>query len=286
MMATDRQSLKDRLAEAGRMDDDAVDLADAALVLAALSHPGISLDRYRQYLIKTGESVCARYQELLAAGADDNAETRLAALKHILADEQGFTGAEIENYDDLQNADLIRVIDRRKGMPIALAILYIDAARHAGFDVAGLNLPGHFILRLDYGGTRLMFDPFENCRILQAADLRKIIKQHLGPDAELSADYYNRCANRTILLRLQNNIKLRQIEAEDYEDALSTVEAMQLLDPGEFRLLLDAGVLLARTGRHAEAVQALETYIDRAPENSDRHDAALLLQHIRHVMDD
>ena len=102
-----------------------------------------------------------------------------------------------------------------------------------------------------------------------------------GPNAELSATYYEPANNRTILVRLQNNIKLRRIEAEDYEGALRIVQAMRAIDPAEYRLLLDAGVLYARTNRLQNAIETLEDYIAKAPGDRDRHEAALLLQNLR-----
>jgi regulator of sirC expression with transglutaminase-like and TPR domain len=271
------------LTEAGASPDEGVDLALTALHLAALNHPGISTGRYVSHLEQTGRDVAARFQVLREAGADDDVRTRLAALKNVIVDSQGFTGAH-EDYDNMENADLMRVIDRRCGMPISLAILYIDAARRQSWDIQGLNMPGHFILRLEKDGDRLIFDPFNNCKILQAPDLRDIVKEHVGPQAELSASYYESSSNRQILLRLQNNIKLRQIKSEDYMAALKTVDAMRLIDPEEYRLLLDSGVLRARTGQPYEAIDALEAYLSRALSARDRHDAALLLQHIRNSL--
>jgi regulator of sirC expression with transglutaminase-like and TPR domain len=111
--------------------------------------------------------------------------------------------------------------------------------------------------------------------------MRALIKQVQGPNAELSASYYETASNRDILIRLQNNIKLRQIEMEDYTGALRTVETMRLIDPGEFRLLLDAGVLYAKVGRPQAAVPMLNNYIDHLPiGHRNRQDAQQLLAEI------
>jgi regulator of sirC expression with transglutaminase-like and TPR domain len=279
----DPSRLISALKEIGTRRDETINLAQTALYLAALEHPGLSLDRYETHLRRMAEEVRERHQALLNAGAEDNAETRLAALKHIVADKYDYDG-DNETYDDLQNASLIRVIDRRKGMPIALGILYIQIGRSLGWPVYGLNVPGHFVCRMDYDSTRLIFDPFNKCSVLSAPDLRKFVKQSLGPHAELSSTYYEPAGNRTILLRLQNNIKLRRIESEDYEGALHVVEAMRAIDPQEYRLLLDAGVLYARTNRLQNAIESLEDYISKAPGDRDRHEAAMLLRQIRETL--
>lgn len=281
--SADPVKLKERLQAVGAQQDKMIDLAQTAIYLAALEQPGLSLERYQVHLTRLADDVRDRHAALIHAGAQDNVETRLAALKHIIADQYNYTG-DNDTYDDLQNASLIRVIDRRKGMPIALGIIYIQIGRMLGWEICGLNVPGHFVCRIDMGSQRIMFDPFGKCAVLQAPDLRRLVKQSLGPNAELSADYYVPAENRTILIRLQNNIKLRRIEAEDYEGALSIVEAMRAIDPAEYRLLLDAGVLYARTNRLQSAIEALEDYIGKAPGDRDRHEAALLLQQIRETL--
>lgn len=280
MDSSNATRIKDALAGYGSGPDANVDLGEAALLLGALGHQGLSLEKYRNHLTKLADEVKVRHGELLAAGADDNVETQLAALKHIIADKHGYEG-DHETPEHIQNADLIRVIDRGKGSPLTLAILYIHVARALGWEAYGLNLPGYFAVRMDRDGQRILFDPFDQCKLLQAVDLRRLVKQAAGPHAELSADYYEASPNRDILTRLQNHIKLRQIESGDYEGALQSVESMRAVNPDEFRLLLDAGVLYARTDRAQEAVTALEQYIDKAPDYRDRQEAALLLQQVR-----
>lgn len=278
--AADLARLTESLRAIGAAPDKAINLGVTALQLAALEQPGISLDRYETHFSKLAEEVGARHDSLLQAGAEDNAETRLAALKHIIADKHGYGGDSVD-YDDLENASLIRVIDRRKGLPISLAIIFMQVGRACGWEIEGLNIPGHFVCRIGMDGHRLIFDPFNACAVLGAPELRQLVKTALGPDAELSVSYYDPADNRTILVRLQNNIKLRRIEAEDYEGALRVVEATRLIDPDEYRLLLDAGVLYARTNRLQQAMTTLDAYIARAPNDRDRHDAALLLRQIR-----
>ncbi len=270
------------LAGFGALDDSAIDPGEGALLFAALFRPGVALERYRSHLRKLANEVAERFAELVTAGAGDTAETRLAALKHILCDRHGYQ-ADRENADPMLASDLIHVIDHARGGALTLGILYIAAARAQGWKISGLSIPGHFALRLDEGAQRPIFDPSDSCRILQAADLRRLVKKARGGQAELSADYYRGAGNREILIRLQNQIKLRQVEAEDYEGALRSVAAMRALDPREFRLLLDEGVLCARTGRKDAAIAALEDYMTRIPGQRDRREAAALLAQIRNA---
>jgi regulator of sirC expression with transglutaminase-like and TPR domain len=280
---SDKEAYIEKLEAFGALPDDDIPLYEAALYLAALRHQGLSLDRYKNHVKKLAGAVKSEHERLLAAGDEDKLETRLAALKTIMVYEYEYQG-DTENYDDLENADIVRVIDRRKGMPITLSILYMEVSNTIGWDTYGLNWPGHFIVRMDKEGQRLMFDPFDGCKILQAPELRQLLKKALGDSAELSSAYYEAAASREILLRLQNNIKIRQIETEDYQGALETVQILKMIAPHEYRLQLDAGVLYARTGQVEAAIVALEDYIEQAPADKDRHDAALLLQHIKHTI--
>ena len=264
----------------GRAEDADIDLVRAALDLAACQNPGRDHARYLNHSATLIDNVAQGYSQMCDAGAANDCATRLAALKRELADHQGYAGDD-RNYEDIHNADLMHVIDRRKGMPVALAILYIHVARGQGWVCQGLNFPGHFIIRLVSGSERLIVDPFNRANVLQAPDLRAIIKQVQGEDAELSADYYEPVSNRETLIRLQNNVKLRQIEMADYQRALASVQAMQAIAPDDHRLALDAGVVYARTNHPQAAIKALEFYIDNVDNDKDRRDANILLRHIR-----
>lgn len=279
-MPFSEQEIFDRFESASESPDRSLDCARLALDLAILDHPGISTGRYVNHLGRLAEQTGTRHEELLSAGAEDNVETRLAALKHVFIDIEGYQG-DMDAPARSDNLDLVRVIDRRKGSDIALAVLYLHAARACGWHCEPLELPGHFALRLDHEGGRIIFSPFAGCRVLNAADMREIVKEALGPQAELSADYYEPVSSRDMLIALGNALKLYYIETEDYPRALKLVEIMRKLAPDEYRLLLDAGVLYARTNRSAEAVPVLEAYIAAAPGRREQEEAAILLEHIR-----
>jgi len=269
--------------QAGELDDSEINLAKIGLSIAAIQGAVGSIERYENHIQKLCDQVRLRFDALVKAGAEDSAATRLASLKHIIADKHEYKGDD-ESYDDLQNVNLIRVIERRKGMPVSLALLYIHIGRAQGWVVEALNFPAHVICRIEHAGERLLFDPFNSAQAMQAHDLRNMLKEIIGPQAELSSDYYEAALNREVLIRMQNNIKLRQIEGEDYEGALNTINIMQLLDPKEYRLLFDAGVLYARTHQVKAAIDALEDYIDLAQNFDDKQDAILLLGEIKNSL--
>ncbi len=266
----------DYLDSVGTQADADIDMFETALALSAQNHPGLSLDKYRQHRIRLAEDLQQTYAD---RGADD-IHAKVAALAEVFTRKHGYIGDDFR-YNDLQNADMVRVIDRRLGLPIALSILCIIMGRDVGWPVLGINFPAHYVVRLDQDGKRVIIDPFQGCIILEAPDLRDILKTTMGPKAELSSTYYEPATNRETLVRLQNNIKLRHIESEDYNAALATVDLMKRMAPQEYRLDLDAGVLLSRLERPVAAIESLERYIANVPNPKDKHDAAALLAQIK-----
>jgi regulator of sirC expression with transglutaminase-like and TPR domain len=249
-------------------------IGEAALALASFERPRVSLVRYRQHLATIARDV-GRHS---SAGGDLAARAR--ALNDILLLKYGYSGDEL-TYDDLQNANLMRVVDRRKGLPVALGILYLHAARAQGWDSVGLGFPGHFLVRLTEGAERVILDPFHGGRVCDAATLRELLKAMAGQEVELAPEHYAPVADRDVLLRLQNNVKSRLLQAGQHERALRVVETMLLLAPDLAELWQEAGLLNARLGNLRAGANALEEFIIRAPEGSARHQAAALLQQLK-----
>ena len=147
--ASGRDEIETALRRLGSQPDEAVDVAEAALLMAALDRPRVPLERYRHHL-----SLLTRDTADLAQGAGEaTLDGRIAALNAVIRERYGYSGDAL-TYDDPQNANLMRVIDRRKGLPVALGILYLHAARAQGWPAEGLNFPGHFLLRLGCGSAR------------------------------------------------------------------------------------------------------------------------------------
>lgn len=275
--ASGRGELEQRLRQVGGQQDPAIDLAETALLLAALDQPQQPLERYRHHL-----SLLARDTADLggASAAEGDLDARAGALRRVLVERYAYAGDE-ESYDDLQNANLMRVIDRRRGLPVALAILWLHAARAQGWQAEGLNFPGHFLIRLQLGARRAILDPFRGGEPLGPEALRQLLKAVQGAGAELEPGHYAACGNREILLRLQNNIKVRRLREGALERALEAVESMLLLDPGEGALWREAGLLHLRLDNLRAATFALENFLELAPADPRRGEAAALLARLR-----
>jgi regulator of sirC expression with transglutaminase-like and TPR domain len=249
-------------------------IAEAALALASFERPRVGLRRYREHLSVLAGDV-GRH-----AGAAGDLRGRARALNDIILLKHSYSGDEL-TYDDLQNANLMRVVDRRKGLPVALGILYMHAGRAQGWDTVGLAFPGHFLIRLSDGAERLILDPFHGGRICGAAELRELLKATAGQDSELLPEHYAPVSDRDVLLRLQNNLKARLLQAQQYERAVGVIETMQMLAPDLAEPWREAGILHTQLGNMRAAAAALEQFVLRAPDGMARHQAAAMLQQLR-----
>ncbi|MCG8694101.1 MAG: transglutaminase-like domain-containing protein [Minwuiales bacterium] len=269
------ERLRHRLGGLGRQADADMDIGLAALLCAALDNPDAPLDRYVAYLDQMAQDAAA-----LASAPEPPIEDRLAVLNEVIVRRHGF-GGDTESYDDMQNADLMRVIDRRKGLPVALGILYIQTARALGWDLNGLNFPGHFLLRLEADGQRLVLDPFNGGRRMSMPEMRTLLQSMTGGAVELRPDDVQAVGSRDVLLRLQNNIKTRAVQAGDTARGIEVLQRMVLIAPAYLAIWRELAGLQAKTGNLQAAMQTLQTFIDESDDAEARRDAAESLQILR-----
>jgi regulator of sirC expression with transglutaminase-like and TPR domain len=275
-------TIKAALARIAEQADEAIDVAEAALLLASFDHPASDLQIYREHLKAIAEAV---HDEAEASGveAENPAPEDMArVLTKVMAEDFRYTGDE-DTYDDLDNANLMRVIERRRGLPVTLGILYIYAARAQGWGAAGLNFPGHFLIRLENrDGRRMIIDPFHGGRLMETPSLRellKLVRQDAG--AELDSGHYKAVSNREVLIRLQNNVKTRRMELNEVAGALEALASMQVLDPANASLWREAGVMHMRLGHLKHAVESFEGFVARAPDGPDRRKIGQVVQELR-----
>lgn len=261
-----------RLRQIGTADCDTMPLAEAALLLASLDHPGREVGPYLRHLDDLAAGLGNR---MLWCAAD-----RGDALSTVIHIEHGY-GGDRDSYDDMINADLMSVIDRRKGLPVALAILYIETARRAGWQAWGLDFPGHFVLRLDGESDRVILDPFHAGVTVEPPALRQLLKTYVGPDAELEPKFYEPMPDRSVLLRLLNNIRGRALQGGNNARGLQIMQRMLLIAPADARLWLESAAIQAKSGQLKGAREAAETCIGLKPEPAITQQAQKLMETLR-----
>jgi regulator of sirC expression with transglutaminase-like and TPR domain len=269
--------IEKRLRRIGERPDSEIDLAEAGLLLAAYRRPDLDFVRYRHHLSLLVRDAADIGGKL---GAEESLPRRAETLRDVLAGRYGYAG-DRETYDDLQNADLARVIDRRMGLPVALGLLYVYTAEQQGWSASGINFPGHFMIRLDLAGDSVVLDPFNGGAVRSMADLSAMLKAFGDPSAELASYHTAAVGRRELLLRLQNNIKLRLLAADRGEEALGALETMIMLAPGLASMWREAGVLQSELGNLRAATASLQHSLSLGLEPLEAAQAADLLQRLR-----
>lgn len=258
--------------EAGSAADGSIEIARVALAFASFDRARVGAQRYLDHLDLLAEDAGRRRK----AGSSGDMDI----LAEVIGGQHGYRGDEL-TYDDPQNANLMRVIDRRKGLPVALGIIYIETGRRLGWAIEGLNFPGHFLIRLEAEGARRILDPFHGGVERHTPELRSMLKGINGMEAELEPAHFAPVSDRGILLRLQNNIKIRRIRGGDLQGAIAVVERMRWLAPDDFDLVREAGLIYARLGELQSAIETLETYVRIETREPLRHKAAMALQSLK-----
>jgi regulator of sirC expression with transglutaminase-like and TPR domain len=266
---------KRQLARLGGAPDSSIDLIEAGLVLASFDHPSRDPENYRTLLGEMAEAL-----RKIKSGADSVSD-RIAVLGTVLTGQFGLVGDDRDD-DRLDSANLMQVLDRRRGPANSLGLIWLHLGRQMGWPVEALAFPGHFLLRLaDDHGRRVIIDPFWGGRTCDAAILRDLLKAAAGLGAELEPAHYAAQSNREILLRLQTSIKLRYLRHAELALALRTVEEMLLFAPDEIALWREAGLMQLRQGNLRASIAALEQFVTRAPNSAARHRTCVLLEDLR-----
>ena len=217
-----------------------IDVSQTALVLASLDRPGVSLQKYQHHL------EILRLDIENEAHKAKTAKERATALINILWGRHEYRGDD-QFYDDLQNANLMSVIDRRKGLPISLGILYLHGAHSQGWNAEGVNFPAHFLVRIFGENDQVILDPFHKGRILTAHDLRDLVSTISGGTNKLEQWHHSPLGKRAILVRLLNNIKIRCLNLNDFDLAMNALKRTIYIDPDKIIHKYELGMLQIHT---------------------------------------
>ena len=274
----------DKFVQVARSPDP--DLATAALLIARLEYPRLDASRYLDRLDRMGHAAAER----LGRAPDGDPRLQAAALNDYLFEEEGFAGNR-KHYDDPRNSFLNAVLDRRSGIPVTLALVYMEVGRRAGLRVEGVNFPGHFLLRMPAGapaagGDALILDPFHRGAILSETDCRKLLRDHAGADAKFEPALLARATKLQILVRMLVNLKRIYVRMRSFPQGLAMTELLLALDPSALTELRDRGLLAYNLNDYPSALRDLEAYLrftrrgdgERPKENTEQ---AEIWEHVK-----
>ena len=246
----------EQLKAIGNVDDQTIQIGRTAILLSALDHPTLDLEPYFQHLVQIEADARERLTALRRGMSEAEAVARVLA--DTIANRHGYMG-DNDTFDDPQNADIIRVIDRRRGLPVSLGILYLDVAHSLGTRAQGLNTPGHFLLSIGEGEQARIVDPFNGGVVLNFDELRP-----WQPTPSMPSPEYGPVGRREVLLRLLNNIRTRSLASKDMVRSLAIAERMVIISPRQPELWLDLSRANEAVGKLKNAIHAAQSCVSLA----------------------
>ena len=238
------------------------DLATAALLIAKLEYPHLEASPYLDQLDRLGQAALDRLGPVTAT---TNRLDRMRALNAFLFGEEGFAGNE-QRYDDPRNSCLNKVLERRTGIPITLALVCMEVARRADVSIEGVNFPGHFLLRLrrEPGPgiePDVIVDPFRGGAILSERDCERLLREHAGQDATFEPRLLVGASKPQILIRMLVNLKRIYVRMRSFPQGRAVTELLLSLNPSATTELRDRGLLAYHLNDFPAALRDLETYL-------------------------
>ncbi|PYP89970.1 MAG: hypothetical protein DMF61_01850 [Blastocatellia bacterium AA13] len=242
--------------------DDEINLAEAALFIAAEEYPNLVVAEYLDKLAGFAEMVRRQLTDEM------NSVAIIDAINEVVFGELHFRG-NMESYYDPRNSFLNQVIDCRRGIPITLSVIYLDIARRIEVPMSPVGLPGHFLIKHQDETGDLYVDPFNGGRVMIEPDVAELLSRVTGDRVTLTREHLAPATNKQVLTRILANLYRVYAQSMDYGRAVSTLDRMLLIEPGTPGYLRDRGILYAAMNKFEQAIADLERYLKVAPEADD-----------------
>jgi regulator of sirC expression with transglutaminase-like and TPR domain len=261
-----------------------VDLVQAALIVARLEYPSLEAAATLAEIDRLSQEATTRFRRL----SGGSIRARIAALNVLFFEEEGFAGNRA-HYDDFRNSLINVVLQRRLGIPISLALVYIAIARRSGLEVQGVAFPGHFLMRVPgRRGARseedAILDPFDAGAELDEAACRSLLAHYAGEDAPFDPALLEACTPRYFLARMLNNLKRTYVELRSYPQARRVTDLLLAVDPTLVGELRDRALLAYQLDDYRAALRDLEDYLRiqaRSSQPPDPEERDQIWEHVK-----
>ncbi|PLZ01292.1 transglutaminase [Burkholderia sp. WAC0059] len=258
-------------------DDDSLPLTEAALAIAQDAYPDLDL----QGTLAELDELVERVRRRIDRSAD--VREQVSTLNRCFFRDFGFA-ANLNDYCDPDNSHLNVVLKRRRGIPVSLAVLYLEMASQLGLPVQGVSFPGHFLLRVTTPGGDVMLDPTTG-RSLSESDMVEMLEPYVmkagSSVARALRMLLEPATRREIVARLLRNLKTTYLETERWERLLAIQQRLVILLPGSIEEVRDRGFAYARLDYLRPALEDLERYLEERPEAEDATVVESQLQELR-----
>ncbi|MEM6256029.1 MAG: transglutaminase-like domain-containing protein [Cyanobacteria bacterium P01_D01_bin.156] len=251
------------------LDQPSLNLAAAALCPAQEVYPNLDPHHYYQQLDDIAAAISPSTYPLKT----------IQAINQQLYQELGLRGNQI-NYYDPENSYLNRVLERGLGIPITLALVYMEVGKRLDFPLLGVGMPGHFLVRPAIDEMEVYIDPFDQGEILFPEDCQALFHRLHGANTPWSGDYLQPIDAKAFLARLLNNLKLIYLNQRNFSQSLMILDYLLMLFPHEPGNSRARGLIHYQLQNLLAARSDLETYLKYSPTASDREQIRLLLDNI------
>ena len=265
-----RRQVEQQLVRVLDKPDEKADLLHAALLVAKLDNAELDVDAYRAEVERLARSVQAKLKPQATP------PERLAALNQFLFKEQGFHGSR-GDYENRSNSYLNEVLDDREGLPITLAVLYMELGSRLGLKIVGLGIPGQFMVRYEpEQGEPLIVSPFDSGETLSRDALAKKIRDNSGD--RLRDEHLVAVTKRQIIERMLRNLLGNATRSEKPQEMLQYLDALLAVVPDALQERLMRAVVHYRSGTPQLGLRDTTWLLDNKPEGVDL-DRVLELHH-------
>jgi regulator of sirC expression with transglutaminase-like and TPR domain len=247
------------------LPDAAVPLAETALMIACEEYPQLELSPYLELLDHIAEDAQQRCN--LADPPMDTAQN----INRVLFETYGFRGNS-DDYYDPRNSFFNDVLDRRVGIPITLSAVYIEVSRRLDFRIAGVGMPGHFLVKYSDRREEFFIDPYNRGEILTHDDCKQRLLAMYGDAFEFQDRFLGRATTRQILWRMLNNLKDIYVKGHAIDKCLSIVDMMLMVDSEDLIQFRDRGLLRMQLRQFDGAGRDLQHYLQHSPDAEDREE--------------
>src|SRR5262245_8543944 len=243
-------------------------------MIARVAYPKLEAGPYLERLDALGREASQRIAsaqvapEEVPTHVDPEMFARVIALNRFLFTDERFVGNDV-HYEDPRNSFLNEVLDRRTGIPITLALVYMEVARRAGVPIEGINFPGHFLLRCRMKPGRpysrdLIIDAHHGGALLTEGMCRELLQKHAGEEVIWDQQLLGHATKPQILVRMLLNLKRSYVRMYSFQQARDITEMLLAVDPAALNELRDRGLLAYQLNDFPSALRDLQKYLHLA----------------------
>jgi regulator of sirC expression with transglutaminase-like and TPR domain len=276
--------------------DDEIDLTRAALLISRTRYPDLDIEIYAARIDSLARRVSGLVPKVVPTGvADPDARQTISALNYVLFGELGLRGNR-DDYYDPRNSFLNDVLDRGLGIPITLSVVYLEVARRIGFPVAGIGMPGHFLLQYrptthtDSNGSQpginqeVLIDCFNQGDTISPQDCQQRLNEIYSGEIELRPEFLHPVNRRQILSRMLNNLKTVYLSTRDFRKALTIADLLLVVRPRSAEDVKQRALLRYSMEMHNLAAEDLDEYLRIAPTAPDAAEVRQMSLSIRRML--